>query len=88
MDIPISICTNPRAYARHPTFITPATAPDPVNPILSPTPIQPPEEVCIECAMRDQDIADVIVSPGIWDRDSDVLYEELLNVGGQRSLVP
>ena len=38
--------------------------------------------------MRDQDIADVIVSPGVWDRDSDVLYEELLNVGGQRSLVP
>ena len=79
MGIPIPISTNPRAYAQHPTFITPATAPDPVNPILSPTPMQPPEEVCIECAMRDQDMADVIVTgPGVWDRDSDVLYEELL----------
>lgn len=29
--------------------------------------------------MRDQDMADVIViGPGIWDRESDVLYEELL----------
>lgn len=79
MGIPIPISTNPRAYAQHPTFITPATAPDPINPILSPTPLQPQEDVCIECAMRDQDMADVIVTgPGVWDRESDILYEELL----------
>lgn len=29
--------------------------------------------------MRDQDMADVVVvGPGIWDRESDGLYEELL----------
>ncbi|KAL4078524.1 hypothetical protein V8B97DRAFT_1865531 [Scleroderma yunnanense] len=79
IGIPIPISSNPRAYAQHPTFITPAAAPDPINPILSPIPIQPPEEVCVECAMRDQDMADVIVTgPGVWDRESDVLYEELL----------
>ena len=28
--------------------------------------------------MRDQDMADVdVTSPGVWDRESDVLYEEL-----------
>lgn len=32
----------------------------------------------MECAMRDQDMADVdVTSPGVWERDSDVLYEEL-----------
>ncbi|KAG6337086.1 hypothetical protein ID866_1997 [Astraeus odoratus] len=79
MGISIPISTNPRAYPQHPTFITPVAAPDPINPILSPTPLQPPEEVCVECAMRDQDMADVIVTgPGVWDRESDVLYQELL----------
>ncbi|KAI6046162.1 hypothetical protein EDC04DRAFT_3016213 [Pisolithus marmoratus] len=79
LGIPIPISTNPRVYPQHPTFITPAAAPDPINPILSPTPLQPPEEVCVECAMRDQDMADVTVTgPGVWDRESDVLYQELL----------
>jgi hypothetical protein len=79
MGISIPISPNPRAYAQHPTYITPAAAPDPINPILSPNPPIPPEEICVECAMRDQDMADVIVvGPGIWDRESDVLYEELL----------
>ncbi|KAI6169303.1 hypothetical protein EDD17DRAFT_1772192 [Pisolithus thermaeus] len=79
LGIPIPISTNPRVYPQHPTFITPAAAPDPINPILSPTPLQLPEEVCVECAMRDQDMADVVVTgPGVWDRESDVLYQELL----------
>ncbi|KAF8552523.1 hypothetical protein OG21DRAFT_1415993 [Imleria badia] len=78
LAIPIS--SNPRVYPQHPTYITPAAAaPDPINPILSPNPPQQQEEVCVECAMRDQDMADVVViGPGIWDRDSDVLFEELL----------
>ena len=76
LAIPIS--SNPRVYPQHPTYITAAT-PDPINPILSPNPPQPQEEVCVECAMRDQDMADVVVvGPGIWDRESDVLFEELL----------
>lgn len=38
-----------------------------------------PEEVCIECMMRDRDMADVIVTgPGIWDRESDVHIRELI----------
>jgi hypothetical protein len=79
MGITIPISPNPRAYAQHPTYITPAAAPDPINPILSPNPPTPPEEICVECAMRDQDMADVVViGPGIWDRESDVFYDELL----------
>jgi hypothetical protein len=79
MGITIPISSSPRAYAQHPTYITPAAAPDPINPILSPNPPTPPEEICVECAMRDQDMADVVVvGPGMWERESDVLYEELL----------
>ncbi|RDX55187.1 hypothetical protein OH76DRAFT_1372879 [Lentinus brumalis] len=74
MQIPIS--PKPRAYAQHPTYITPASAPA-MQPSFSP-PQVPKEEVCVECAMRDQDMADVdVTSPGVWDRESDVLYEEL-----------
>ena len=33
----------------------------------------------MECAMRDQDMADVdVTSPGVWDRESDVLYDDLV----------
>ena len=69
-----------RASAQQPTYITPSTAaPNPLNPVYTPAPVQPQEEVCIECAMRDQDMADVdVTSPGIWARESDVAYEELL----------
>lgn len=76
-DIPIS--PKPRAYAQHPTYITPSPAPNSVNPILSPSPPVIAEEVCVECAMRDQDMIDIdVTSPGVWERDSDVRYEELL----------
>ncbi|KDQ57623.1 hypothetical protein JAAARDRAFT_69719 [Jaapia argillacea MUCL 33604] len=76
--IPIPVSPNNRAYAQHPTYITPSSAPNPVNPILSPNP-PPQEEVCVECAMRDQDMADVdVTTPGVWDRDSDVFYIELI----------
>ncbi|KAF9244880.1 hypothetical protein BU15DRAFT_41648 [Melanogaster broomeanus] len=80
VGIPIPISSNYRAYPQHPTYITPSAAtPDPINTILSPNPPQPQEDICVECAMRDQDMADVVViGPGIWDRESDVLYEELL----------
>ena len=74
MQIPIS--PKPRAYAQHPTYITPSNAPV-MQPSFSP-PQVPKEEICVECAMRDQDMADVdVTSPGVWDRESDVLYEEL-----------
>ncbi|OSD06702.1 hypothetical protein PYCCODRAFT_1359970 [Trametes coccinea BRFM310] len=74
MQIPISPKT--RAYAQHPTYITPTSSPA-MQPSFSP-PQVPKEEVCVECAMRDQDMADVdVTSPGVWDRESDILYEEL-----------
>ncbi|KAF7970701.1 hypothetical protein HWV62_23240 [Athelia sp. TMB] len=76
LGIPVS--PKPRAYAQQPTY---ASAPSPVNPIYMPNPPPPPppqEEVCVECAMRDQDMADVdVTSPGIWERESDAAYDEL-----------
>ncbi|KII92385.1 hypothetical protein PLICRDRAFT_154861 [Plicaturopsis crispa FD-325 SS-3] len=75
MAIPIS--SNPRASAQYPTYITPAASPSPVNPIYQP-PAQRGEEICVECAMRDQDMEDVdVTSPGVWERESDALYEDL-----------
>ncbi|KAJ6593900.1 hypothetical protein B0H19DRAFT_1092649 [Mycena capillaripes] len=67
------VSPNPRAFAQQPTYIT-AAAP---NPIALSTP--PQEEVCVECAMRDQDMIDVdVTSPGIWERESDVMFDELM----------
>lgn len=77
MSIPIS--PKPRAYAQQPTYITPASAaPSPINPVYNPPPLRQ-EEVCVECAMRDQDMADVdVTSPRVWERESDAPYEDLL----------
>lgn len=67
-----------RAYPQQPTYITPPDAPNPINTVYSPSP-QLQEEICVECAMRDQDMADVdVTSPGVWERASDVLFEELM----------
>lgn len=47
------------------------------------TRVPPPvvmEEVCIECMMRDRDMADVdVTGEGAWERDSDVWYQDLVN---------
>jgi hypothetical protein len=41
--------------------------------------VPPQGEVCMECAMRDAEMIDVdVTSPGVWDRESDVWYEELV----------
>ncbi|KAF9474233.1 hypothetical protein BDN70DRAFT_885073 [Pholiota conissans] len=71
------ISPNLRAYAQHPIYVNQNNAPNPPGqPVY--TPIIPQEEVCVECAMRDQDMADVdVTTPGVWDRASDVLFEEL-----------
>ncbi|KAF9071716.1 hypothetical protein BDP27DRAFT_1418823 [Rhodocollybia butyracea] len=66
------ISSRQRTYPQQPTFVSS----NPVKPVYLPN--NPPEEVCIECAMRDQDMADVdVTSPGMWDRESDIHYEEL-----------
>ncbi|KAI0066088.1 hypothetical protein BV25DRAFT_1500377 [Artomyces pyxidatus] len=76
-QIPIPVSPNVRAPAQQPTYITPAAAPNAMNPVFASP--GPGEEVCVECAMRDQDMADVdVTSLGIWARASDVHYEELL----------
>lgn len=70
------ISSRQRAYPQQPTYIQNVSH-NPVNPVYLPN-NPPAEEVCIECAMRDQDMADVdVTSPGIWDRESDIHYEEL-----------
>ncbi|RDB16773.1 hypothetical protein Hypma_002608 [Hypsizygus marmoreus] len=72
------IAPNHRAYAQQPTYITPPTTPTPIQTVYSPRPPPPQEEVCVECAMRDQDMADVdVTSPGVWERESDAAFEEL-----------
>lgn len=37
------------------------------------------QEICLECLMRDRDMADVeVTGPGIWSRTSDIDFEEAL----------
>ena len=37
------------------------------------------EEVCIECMMRDRDMADVdVTGPGVWERESDAALRDLI----------
>ena len=71
------VAPNHRAYPQQPTYVTRSIAPNAIQTVY--TPIPPPrEEVCIECAMRDQDMADVdVTSPGVWERASDAAFEEL-----------
>jgi hypothetical protein len=72
------VASKHRAFPQQPTYVTPPSTPVPVNTI---SPQKPPvlqEEICIECAMRDQDMADVdVMSPGVWDRESDAAFEDL-----------
>lgn len=76
MGMPVPISPKPRVYAQQPTYVTPSSAPNPINPVYLP-PRQ--DEVCVECAMRDQDMAGVdVTSPGVWDRESDALYDDLV----------
>ncbi|KAF8798729.1 hypothetical protein BYT27DRAFT_7228310 [Phlegmacium glaucopus] len=71
------VAPNHRAYPQQPTYVTQSNTPNPIQTVY--TPIAPPqEEVCVECAMRDQDMADVdVTSPGVWERASDAAFEEL-----------
>lgn len=51
----------PAQQDRLATVIAPPTQPAP----------KPPVEICLECMMRDKDMADVDVSPSVWQRKSD-----------------
>lgn len=71
------IAPNHRTYPQQPTYVNQSNANNLIQPVY--TPILPqPEEVCVECAMRDQDMADVdVTSPGVWERASDADFEQL-----------
>jgi len=76
------VASRNRAYPQQPTYITPTDPVNLLNPVYSsPQPAQPqppPEDVCLECTMRDQEMADVdVTSPGVWERASDAAFEEL-----------
>lgn len=67
---PAEVRVSGSTRAQQPTVVAPP-----------PAPAQQPqvEEVCVECAMRDQDMADVdVTGPGVWARKSDAAYEEQL----------
>ncbi|KDR75912.1 hypothetical protein GALMADRAFT_156836 [Galerina marginata CBS 339.88] len=71
------VSPNHRAYPQQPTYVNQPNALNPIQTVYTPI-IPPQEEICVECAMRDQDMADVdVTSPGVWDRASDVVFEEL-----------
>lgn len=76
-SIPMPLSSNPRAVPQSPRYVN-----SPPNGTQNPVyakPHIPKEEVCLECAMRDQDMADVdVTSPGAWERDSDVYYNDLV----------
>ncbi|KAF9647272.1 hypothetical protein BDM02DRAFT_2717585 [Thelephora ganbajun] len=76
-SIPLPLSSNPRAVPQSPRYIN-APPNGTQNPIYA-KPHVPKEEVCLECAMRDQDMADVdVTSPGTWERGSDVYYQDLV----------
>ncbi|KAH9485406.1 hypothetical protein JR316_0002314 [Psilocybe cubensis] len=71
------LAPNHRASAQQPIYVNQPNAPDPMQTVYTPI-IPPQDEICVECAMRDQDMADVdVTSPGVWERASDVVFEEL-----------
>ena len=71
--------TPPPANGLYPTVFQGQSPNLPVQPPNSPALVPgPPREVCVECMMRDEDMADVdVTGPGVWDRESDVHYREL-----------
>ncbi|THH19657.1 hypothetical protein EW146_g1560 [Bondarzewia mesenterica] len=79
MPLPILVSPKLCAPAQQPTYITPTSALNVIKPVYLPTPPSPMEEVCVECAMRDHDMADVVMtSPGIWEWENNVALYELL----------
>lgn len=75
---------NSRYFPANPAYPSPArkfptTNPAPPYEPMTVQKMMPPEEICLECTSRDRDMADIDVrSPGVWDRDSDVWYQELV----------
>ncbi|GAA6023647.1 hypothetical protein JCM10207_005097 [Rhodosporidiobolus poonsookiae] len=79
-------------------FSAPTQAPAPLQPAPPPQPQQPKQqlpphlvpqpEVCVECMMRDRDMADVdVTTPGVWERDSDAEFDEQMRWEGENPLL-
>lgn len=72
----------PAATPRSPQSLMPPVDQRPPQPQTRGGPKAAPvvvEEVCIECMMRDRDMADIdVTGEGVWERDSDVWYRELV----------
>ncbi|KAM0791739.1 hypothetical protein ACM66B_004007 [Microbotryomycetes sp. NB124-2] len=74
--------------APQPSFVSPRTSNARLPSAQLPPPQVPPPphlvpqpEICVECMMRDRDMADVdVLGEGVWDRDSDVEFEEALRL--------
>ncbi|EGG03257.1 uncharacterized protein MELLADRAFT_90271 [Melampsora larici-populina 98AG31] len=60
----------------------PISVPQP-TPISVPQPL-PVAEVCVECMMRDRDMADVdVLGPGVWERKSDADFQDAMAAEAQ-----
>ncbi|GAA6038281.1 hypothetical protein JCM8097_003920 [Rhodosporidiobolus ruineniae] len=63
--------------AQQPPAPTAALASPPPPPQQLPPHLVPQPEVCVECMMRDRDMADVdVTTGGVWERESDAEWEE------------
>lgn len=59
----------------YPSMISPQQMQNPYRPQN----VAPQEEICIECMMRDRDMADVdVTGAGVWERESDAALRELI----------
>lgn len=70
----------PRGYRKDGTAALGVVAPAAVQQRERPDASRPlGQEICLECLMRDRDMADVeVTGPGIWSRASDADFEEAL----------
>ena len=70
----------PRGYRKDGTAVLGVVAPAAVQQRERPDASRPlGQEICLECLMRDRDMADVeVTGPGIWSRTSDLDFEEAL----------
>ncbi|GAA6053616.1 hypothetical protein JCM3770_001556 [Rhodotorula araucariae] len=85
---PGSLAANAAAAARSPQLVAPspyaaasgsaALVSSAPGVYASPPPhLVPQPEVCVECMMRDRDMADVdVTGPGAWERESDAEWDE------------
>ncbi|GAA5892329.1 hypothetical protein JCM6882_003639 [Rhodosporidiobolus microsporus] len=76
----------PQAAALSPP--PPSQPSQPTQPAQLPPHLTPQPEICVECMMRDRDMADVDVTGlGVWERESDAEWEEQVRWEGENPLL-